>query len=83
VFIGGKKSCPQYEGVCEERKSDSCHSGILKLYLLHSYKLQGGSNMTGTDVARFTHKSVPVIFEPPCIKIMINILRNWEFLQII
>jgi len=22
--------------------------------------------MTGTDVARFTHKSVPVIFEPPC-----------------
>ena len=29
--------------------------------------VQGGSNMTGTDVARFTHKSVPVIFEPPCI----------------
>jgi len=24
--------------------------------------------MTGTDVARFTHKSVPVIIEPPCIK---------------
>jgi len=24
--------------------------------------------MTGTDVTRFTHKSVPVIFEPPCIK---------------
>ena len=22
--------------------------------------------MTGTDVTRFTHKSVPVIFEPPC-----------------
>jgi len=22
--------------------------------------------MTGTDVARFTHESVPVIFEPPC-----------------
>jgi len=22
--------------------------------------------MTGIDVARFTHKSVPVIFEPPC-----------------
>jgi len=22
--------------------------------------------MTGTDVARFIHKSVPVIFEPPC-----------------
>ena len=29
--------------------------------------MQGGSNMTGTDVARFTHKSVPVILEPPCI----------------
>ena len=23
--------------------------------------------MTGTDVTRFTHKSVLVIFEPPCI----------------
>jgi len=22
--------------------------------------------MTGNDVARFTHKSVPIIFEPPC-----------------
>jgi len=31
--------------------------------------VQGGSNMTGTDVTRFTHKSVPVIFEPPCINI--------------
>jgi len=29
-------------------------------------KLQGGSNMTGTDCGLFTHKSVPVIFEPPC-----------------
>jgi len=29
--------------------------------------LQGGSNMTGTDCSLFTHKSVPVIFEPPCI----------------
>jgi len=26
--------------------------------------------MTGTDVARFTHKSVPVIFEPSCTKDM-------------
>jgi len=23
--------------------------------------------VTGTDFARFKHKSVPVIFEPPCI----------------
>ena len=29
--------------------------------------VQGGSNMTGTDCGLFTHKSVPVIFEPPCI----------------
>jgi hypothetical protein len=27
-------------------------------------KIQGGSNMTGTDLIVFTHKSV--IFEPPC-----------------
>ena len=30
---------------------------------------QGGSNMTGTDLYKRTHKSVPVIFEPPCIRI--------------
>jgi len=29
--------------------------------------IQGGSNMTGTDCGLFTDKSVPVIFEPPCI----------------
>ena len=29
--------------------------------------IQGGSNMTGTDLYKRTHKSVPVIFEPPCI----------------
>ena len=28
--------------------------------------LQGGSNMTGTDLYKHTHKSVLVIFEPPC-----------------
>ena len=33
--------------------------------LLH--KIQGGSNMTGTDLYKRTHESVPVIFEPPCI----------------
>jgi len=31
------------------------------------YHIQGGSNMTGTKCGLFTHKSVPVIFEPPCI----------------
>ena len=29
--------------------------------------LQGGSNMTGTNCDLFTHKSVPVMFELPCI----------------
>jgi len=29
--------------------------------------VQGGSNMTGTKCGLFTHKSVRVIFEPPCI----------------
>jgi hypothetical protein len=33
-----------------------------------SNKVQGGSNMTGTNCDLFTHKSVPVIFEPPCTK---------------
>ena len=28
--------------------------------------IQGGSNMTGDFLHLFTHKSVPVIFEPPC-----------------
>jgi len=28
--------------------------------------IQDGSNMTGTVCGLFTHKSVPVIFEPPC-----------------
>jgi hypothetical protein len=30
--------------------------------------IQGGSNMTGTNCDLFTHKSFPVIFEPPCTK---------------
>ena len=29
-------------------------------------EIQGGSNMTGTVTGLFTHKSVPAIFEPPC-----------------
>jgi len=42
--------------VCEHAHAHTCPTVI-----------QGGSNMTGTDVTRFTHKSFPVIFEPPCI----------------
>jgi hypothetical protein len=30
-------------------------------------EVQGGSNVTGTNCDLFTHKSVPVIFEAPCI----------------
>jgi hypothetical protein len=30
--------------------------------------VQGGSNMTGTNCGFFTHRSVPVIFESPCIQ---------------
>jgi len=28
--------------------------------------VEGGSNMTGTKCGLFTHKSIPVIFEPLC-----------------
>jgi len=31
--------------------------------------IQGGSNMTGTVTGLFTHKTVQVIFEPPCTSI--------------
>ena len=36
-------------------------------------QVQGGSNMTGTNCDLFTHKSVPVIFEPPCTFGILNI----------
>ena len=38
--------------------------------------VQGGSNMTGIDCGLFTHKSVPVIFEPPCIYCPFFSLQN-------
>ena len=34
-------------------------------------KVQGGSNMTGTDLCVRLYKSVPVIFEPPCTSIFL------------
>jgi len=53
--------------------------------------IQGGSNMTGTDLCvnkphctaaaqcgLFTYKSVPVIFEPPC-NISMNSFYNEKF----
>ena len=36
------------------------------MWLIFSY-IQGGSNMTGTDLCVNKPQSVPVIFEPPCI----------------
>jgi len=36
-----------------------------------------GSNMIGTDVARFTHKSVLVISEPPCISTQHTVGLYW------
>jgi len=47
-------------------------ANILKITPLAPFRwtqqnyVQGGSNMTGTDLYKRTHKSVPVIFEPPC-----------------
>ena len=35
--------------------------------------VQCGSNMTGTDLITFKHKSVPVIFEPPCILFILKV----------
>jgi hypothetical protein len=32
--------------------------------------VQGGSNMTGTNCDLITHKTVPVVFEPPCIIVL-------------
>jgi hypothetical protein len=45
-----------------------------------SLYIQGGSSMTGTDYTLFTHKSVPVIFEPPCTYILKFILRSYTFI---
>ena len=40
--------------------------GAKTTYVSVSIQIQAGSNMTGTVTGLFTHKSVPVIFEPPC-----------------
>jgi hypothetical protein len=37
-----------------------------KNFVKNSYKVQGGSNMTGTDLCINKSQFVPVIFEPPC-----------------
>jgi len=46
---------------------DSYHVNNMNYIYYTVVIMQGGSNMTGTDYMYFTHKSVPVIFEPPCI----------------
>jgi len=44
-----------------------CWCLLLLLLLLLLFYVQGGSNMTGTDLCVNKPQSVPVIFEPPCI----------------
>jgi hypothetical protein len=47
---------------------DTCAGKVARnKYLLNSVELQGGSNMTGTDLCVNKSQFVPVIFEPPCI----------------
>jgi hypothetical protein len=43
--------------------------------------IQDGSNVTSTDYTMFTHKSVPVIFEPPCICLPSSLFFLQCFLQ--
>ena len=49
----------EYSSVYKTTARDMCN--IKQAYV------QGGSNMTGTNCDLFTHESVPVISEPPCI----------------
>ena len=42
-----------------------------------TFKIQGGSNMTGTDLCVNKSQFVPVIFEPPCIlKVYIRLVNE-------
>jgi len=73
--LGRNQVPPIFKGTCATSTSKEHGATILEV--------QGGSNMTGTDFfvtiidkhllahaqcCLFTHKSVPVIFEPPCIR---------------
>jgi hypothetical protein len=50
------------------KNMDMNMTGLIRKNGVHAERVvQGGSNMTGTDYTLFTHKSFPVIFEPPCI----------------
>ena len=48
---------------------DPCFSSVVEVYV------QGGSNMTGTDLFVRLYKSGPVIFEPPCILVVMSSTR--------
>ena len=64
----GDKSFPWVSRDSSGEERLSCIWGLKRIMVRFPVGvIRGGSNMTGTDVARFTHKSVPVIFEPPCI----------------
>ena len=70
-------------------------SNALSFVITRHHEIQGGSNMTGTDLCvnkphcaaavqcgLFTYKSVPVIFEPPCIMtIQIKRIKQAEHIQ--
>jgi len=60
--MGDERGCI---GSCWGNRREGGHWGDLGV---DGWIIQGDSNMTGTDAARFTHKSVPVILEPPCIR---------------
>ena len=40
--------------------------------------IQGGSYMTGTDLCVLLYKSVPVIFEPPCINEILHVHPSYH-----
>ena len=44
----------------------SCSTTIQTFNFPVNFKVQGGSNMTGTNCDFFYTQIVPVIFEPPC-----------------
>jgi hypothetical protein len=46
--------------------SSEIQQTTLKLDIVDTRDIQGGSNMTGTDLCVNKSQFVPVIFEPPC-----------------
>jgi len=55
---------------------------LLTIIKFETVLIQGGSNTTGTKCGLFTHKSVPVIFEPPCSYTKLNWRQTTEHLYL-